>query len=162
MLSAASRREMIRRHWRDPHSSLERYYGLGTISGSAGGWDWFGHSGGLQGYITRTAVLPRQDLALSVLTNAIDGLAHCWLDGAIHILRAFARHGAPARALRDWSGRWWTLWSAIDLVPIGEQGAGRNAGAFQSVHGRPPAQARAHRPRRRLREPRRARAARDQ
>ncbi|HWM43564.1 MAG TPA: serine hydrolase domain-containing protein [Burkholderiales bacterium] len=121
VLSSASRREMIRRRWRDPHSSFERYYGLGIISGSAGdkmsGWDWFGHSGGLQGYITRTAVLPRQDLALAVFTNSIDGLAHWWLDGAIHILRAFARHGAPARGLRDWSGRWWTLWNAIDLVP---------------------------------------------
>ena len=121
VLSSASRREMIRRRWRDPHSSFERYYGLGIISGSAGdkmsGWDWFGHSGGLQGYITRTAVLPRQDLALAVFTNSIDGLAHWWLDGAIHILRAFARHGAPARRLLDWSGRWWTIWNAIDLVP---------------------------------------------
>ena len=117
VLSSASRREMIRRRWRDPHSSFERYYGLGIISGSLGGWDWFGHSGGLQGYITRTVVLPRQDLALAVFTNSIDGLAHLWLDGAIHILRAFARHGAPARRLRDWSGRWWTIWNAIDLVP---------------------------------------------
>ena len=121
VLLPASRRQMIRRRWRDPHSSLERYYGLGIISGSAAdkmsGWDWFGHSGGLQGYITRTVVLPRQDLALSVFTNSIDGLAHLWLDGAIHILRAFARHGAPARALRHWNGRWWTLWGTIDLVP---------------------------------------------
>ena len=117
VLSATSRREMIRRRWRDPHSSFERYYGLGIISGRLGDWDLFGHSGGLQGYITRTAVLPRQDLALAVFTNSIDGLAHLWLDGAIHILRAFARHGAPARRLRDWSGRWWTIWNAIDLVP---------------------------------------------
>ncbi|HZO01878.1 MAG TPA: serine hydrolase domain-containing protein [Burkholderiales bacterium] len=121
VLSAASRRQMIRRRWRDPHSSLERYYGLGIISGSLAGWDWFGHSGGLQGYITRTAVLPREDLALSVFTNSIDGLAHLWVDGAIHVLRTFARHGAPARALRDWSGRWWTLWGTIDLVPTADK-----------------------------------------
>jgi CubicO group peptidase (beta-lactamase class C family) len=117
VLSSASRREMIRRRWRDPHSSIERYYGLGIISGGLGGWDWFGHSGGLQGYITRTVMLPRQDLALAVFTNSLDGLAHFWLDGAIHVLRTFARHGAPARALRAWSGRWWTIWNAIDLVP---------------------------------------------
>ena len=79
---------MVRRQWRDPHSDLERYYGLGTISGTSDGWDWFGHSGGLQGYISRTCVLPAQDLAISVLTNAVDGFAHPWLDGIIHILQA--------------------------------------------------------------------------
>ena len=108
---------MLRRRWRDPHSSLERYYGLGLMSGRLAGWNWFGHSGGLQGYITRTVVLPAQELAVSVLTNCIDGLAHLWLDGTIHSLRTFARHGPPARTLRDWSGRWWTLWGAVDLVP---------------------------------------------
>lgn len=58
VLSVASRREMARRQWRNPHSSIEQYYGLGTIGGSLNGWDWFGHSGGLQGYISRTCVLP--------------------------------------------------------------------------------------------------------
>ena len=46
---------MIRRHWRDPHASVEGYYGLGIMSGTLGDWDWFGHSGGFQGYVTRTA-----------------------------------------------------------------------------------------------------------
>jgi CubicO group peptidase (beta-lactamase class C family) len=117
VLSVASRRQMIRRRWRDPHSSIERHYGLGIISGSVAGWDWFGHSGGLQGYITRTVVLPGQELTISVMTNSIDGLAHFWVDGAIHILRAFSRHGPPARRLRGWTGRWWSLWGAVDLVP---------------------------------------------
>jgi CubicO group peptidase (beta-lactamase class C family) len=121
VLSIASRREMGRRQWRDPHSSLERYYGLGIISGSFGGWDWFGHSGGLQGYITRTCVLPEQALALSVLTNAVDGQAHLWLEGAVQILRAFAENGAPSRKLGAWAGRWWTLWNPIDLVPMGNK-----------------------------------------
>jgi CubicO group peptidase (beta-lactamase class C family) len=44
ILSIASRREMIRRQWRNPGSSIEQYYGLGTVSGSIAGWDWFGHS----------------------------------------------------------------------------------------------------------------------
>jgi CubicO group peptidase (beta-lactamase class C family) len=118
VLSPESRREMIRRQWREPHSSLERYYGLGIISGSIGDWDWFGHSGGFQGYITRTATLLAQDLTVSVLTNSADGLAHPWLDGVVHILRCFARHGARTRKLADWSGRWWSLWGAVDLVPV--------------------------------------------
>jgi len=119
VISPASRREMIRRQWREPHSSLERYYGLGIISGPIGDWDWFGHAGGFQGFITRTATLPAAELTVSMLTNSADGLAHPWLDGVVHILRAFARHGAPPRKLADWSGRWWSLWGAVDLVPAG-------------------------------------------
>jgi CubicO group peptidase (beta-lactamase class C family) len=119
VLSVESRREMVRRQWRAPHSSIESYYGLGIISGSLGDWEWFGHSGGLQGYITRTCVLPDQELTVSVLTNAVDGLAHFWLDGAMHILRTFARNGAPVGKVSGWTGRWWSLWGAIDLVPMG-------------------------------------------
>jgi CubicO group peptidase (beta-lactamase class C family) len=120
VLSVASRREMTRRHWRNPHSNLEGYYGLGIISGVLEGWDWFGHSGGLQGYISRTAVLPRHELAITILTNATDGWAGYWLDGVMHILRTFATRGAPARRLRDWGGRWWSIWGAFDLVAMGD------------------------------------------
>ncbi|MBI1774489.1 MAG: beta-lactamase family protein [Proteobacteria bacterium] len=121
VLSPASRREMIRRQWRLPHSALERYYGLGIISGTTGEWDWFGHAGGFQGYITRTSTIPEQDLTVSVLTNAADGRAHPWQDGIVHILRHFAKHGAPARRLVGWTGRWWSLWGTFDLLPVGER-----------------------------------------
>ena len=121
MLSAASRREMTRPQWRDPYSSLERSYGLGIITGALEGWEWFGHSGGFQGYITRTAAVPSQDLAISVLTNAVDGMAHAWLDGALHILRRFQAAGHPTAAAADWSGRWWSVWGAQDLVPMGDK-----------------------------------------
>ncbi|HTZ37256.1 MAG TPA: serine hydrolase domain-containing protein [Stellaceae bacterium] len=119
VLSPASRREMIRRQWRDPQHSVERYYGLGIRSGTVHGWDWFGHSGGFQGFITRTAVLPEHGLCASILTNAADGLANEWIDALIHIMATFARHGAPAPRLADWSGRWWSLGGAFDLVPMG-------------------------------------------
>jgi D-alanyl-D-alanine carboxypeptidase len=118
ILSPLSRREMSRRLWPDEESTLGRHYGLGTISGGDGDWSWFGHSGGFQGFITRTAVLPRQDLTISVLTNAIDGLAHPWLDGILHILKRFSEDGAPSGAARDWTGRWWTIWACGDLVPV--------------------------------------------
>jgi len=121
ILSVSSRHEMVRRQWRNQHSSLERYYGFGTISGNLNGWDWFGHSGGLQGYITRTCVVPQHDLTVVVLTNAIDGWAGPWVDGVLHILHAFDRHGAPSRTVSDWAGRWWGLWGAVDLVPMGDR-----------------------------------------
>ncbi|MEA2820351.1 MAG: hypothetical protein QOJ86_2355 [Bradyrhizobium sp.] len=118
VLSAASRREMTRRHWR-PISSVESYYGLGISIGNAAGWDWFGHGGGLQGYISQTRVIPACEMTICVLTNATDGWAGFWADGAMRILRSFETHGAPKRRVRDWTGRWWSSWGAFDLVPMG-------------------------------------------
>jgi hypothetical protein len=37
----------------------------------------------------------------------------------IQILASFAKRGAPTNEVHDWTGRWWTLWGAIDLVPMG-------------------------------------------
>src|SRR5262252_3509965 len=120
VLSAGSRREMTRRHWRNPHSTIERYYGLGVMSGNTEGWEWFGHGGGLQGYISFTCVVPERELTVCILTNASDGWAGFWAEGALHILRRFATRGAPSEKLRDWAGRWWNLWGAADLVPVGD------------------------------------------
>jgi CubicO group peptidase (beta-lactamase class C family) len=130
VLSASSRREMTRQHRRNPHASLEGYYGLGIMSGTTAGWDWFGHSGGLQGYISRTCVIPRCEVTIAILTNATDGWAGFWLDGAMQILRAFASRGAPKRRVRDWTGRWWTPWGAFDLVPMGNLVVVGNPHAF--------------------------------
>ena len=116
LLSPLSRREMTRRLWPDDEGSLGRHYGLGTISAGEGAWAHVGHSGGFQGVVTRTATFPRQGLTVSVLTNAIDGLAHAWFDGIIHILRSFETHGAASDQTRDWYGRFWTIWGAADLV----------------------------------------------
>ena len=121
VLSVASRREMTRRHWRIEQNAEEAHYGLGLVSGQTAGWDWFGHGGGFQGYISRTVVLPACEVAVTVLTNGIDGWAPAWANGVMHILRAFKTHGAPSRRVRDWAGRWWTLWGAIDLVAMGNR-----------------------------------------
>jgi CubicO group peptidase (beta-lactamase class C family) len=119
VLSVASRREMIRAQWRTPQFDLVRHYGLGIASGKVGDWDTFGHGGSFQGFITVTMVMPERGLVLAVLTNSSDGLAGPWATGIIHILRGFARHGSPAPRLRDWTGRWWGLWGALDLLPMG-------------------------------------------
>jgi D-alanyl-D-alanine carboxypeptidase len=112
---------MTRRQWGDPNSTFETYYGFGIASGTLDGCDWFGHGGRLQGYISRTAVSPEQDLSISILTNAIDGCAPPWVGGVLRILRRFASEGALLATVSDWTGRWWTLWGAADLVPLGEK-----------------------------------------
>ena len=121
VLSVSSRREMTRRHWRNAHTTAEEYYGLGIISGAIKGWDWFGHSGSLPGYISRTAVVPEQDLTITVLTNNSNGWAGPWVDGAIHILHEFSRCGPPTRRVRDWTGRWWGLGGPDDFIPLGDK-----------------------------------------
>jgi D-alanyl-D-alanine carboxypeptidase len=121
VLRPQTRREMSRRHWRDEAVSHERHYGLGVIAGPPGDWAWFGHSGSFQGFLSRTIVVPDQDLAITVLTNSIDGPAHALVDGILHILRTFEARGAPSPATEGWTGRWWTLWGAVDLVPTGER-----------------------------------------
>lgn len=118
-LSPESRREMTRRHWRVSHYSVPSWYGLGIMSGSVAGWDWYGHGGAFQGFLSRTAMLPGSGIAFSVLTNAIDGPATVLMEGVLHILRAFARLGPPSRRVRNWRGRFWSIWRAVDLVPMG-------------------------------------------
>ena len=118
VLSVTSRRELTRPQWREPHASVERWYGLGTMSGRLGAWDWFGHTGGFPGTLTRTACVPSQGLVISALTNAADGPSQAWVDGVMHILQAFEKHGAPSRLSSPWTGRWWSLWGAVDLLPV--------------------------------------------
>ncbi len=124
ILSSASRRDMVHARWHEPDASLNRWYGLGLITSNpaAGGQShWFGHSGAFPGTVSRTAVLPAFRLTLSIITNAADGMANAWLDGAISILRAFRHGGAPSAKCAHWHGRWWSPWAAYDLVPMHDQ-----------------------------------------
>jgi D-alanyl-D-alanine carboxypeptidase len=121
LLSETSRREMTHAQWPDPWSGLKQAYGLGTISSDCDGWEVVGHSGGFMGYVSRTAVAPAHDLAVSCLANANDGAAHGWLEGTFAILRRFKEDGAPSAALADWRGRWWSAWAPTDLVPVGDK-----------------------------------------
>ncbi|KQP22910.1 serine hydrolase [Pseudorhodoferax sp. Leaf267] len=118
VLSPASRREMLRRHWAVPHSSAPGWYGLGVMQGGHQGWDWVGHTGGFQGFVSRSLALPAQQLSISVLCNSIDGFSWQWMDGLVQILQTFERHGAPTAATRAWDGRFWSPWGPTDLVPM--------------------------------------------
>jgi CubicO group peptidase (beta-lactamase class C family) len=121
VLSTASRREMTRRQWTVPRRADPRWYGLGTFHGSVNGHDWLGHWGSFPGFITRTSNIPDWNVTISILTNAIDGPANQWGDGAIGILHTFSERGAPNGQVAGWRGRWWTIWLPIDFVPVGDR-----------------------------------------
>lgn len=58
---------------------------------------------------------------VSVLVNGADGTAWPWLDGGLHVLRAFVARGAAAGGVLGWVGRWWSTGTATDLLPMGEK-----------------------------------------
>jgi CubicO group peptidase (beta-lactamase class C family) len=120
ILSATSRREQTRRHWRDRHASIERHYGYGTMVSAPGPFAAFGHGGSWQGTLSRTLHVPEHGLTVSVLTNAVDGPAQPWCEGILHICRTMLeRAAAPDATTSAWTGRYWSLWLPVDLVPIG-------------------------------------------
>jgi D-alanyl-D-alanine carboxypeptidase len=134
ILSAESRREMVRRRWQDTGSAESSHYGLGMMSGGQGKKEWFGHSGGFQGVVSRTAHFPATGITLSALCNANDGMAWPWLDGVYSILSTFRENGAPSLRVRDWGGRWWSHWGEYDLVPVGDKVLGISPAATTPMH----------------------------
>jgi D-alanyl-D-alanine carboxypeptidase len=120
-LSAKSRRGMTTARLEIPGLPHGRRYGLGIAHGRVGKTEWFGHSGGFPGYLTRTCVIPSVDVTFSILSNSIDGMAPVWADGIIDVFATFARRGAPTGSARRWTGRWWNAWGVNDLVPVGDR-----------------------------------------
>ncbi|MEO7641376.1 MAG: serine hydrolase domain-containing protein, partial [Ramlibacter sp.] len=120
ILSPASRRDMMQRRWRDNINLLETYYGYGTMVSGPGPKEWAGHTGSLQGFVSRTARFTATGFTVTALSNAQDGMTWAWVDGIASILAAFQQHGAPGKREAQWSGRWWSLWGAVDLVPMGK------------------------------------------
>ncbi len=118
VLSSTSRREMTRTLWTENNGNGELQYGLGLMSGRAGRWDWFGHGGAFQSCFSNTLVFRDRGLAVTVLSNAMDGMAKPWSEGIASILQVFENGGAPGARTRDWCGRWWALWGTVDLVPM--------------------------------------------
>jgi len=121
LLSQSSRREMTRRHWRIPDMMAERHYGLGLMHGGDGDWAWFGHGGAFPGCLSHTSVVPAHGLAISIIVNAVDVAPIVLVDGVISILRACALNGAATTTTARWSGRFWSIWGAVDLLPVGDR-----------------------------------------
>ncbi len=99
-------------------------YGLGFQVTEVDGRRLVGHSGGYPGHITRTLFDPEARLAVSVLTNAVDGPANPYANAAIRLLHLAARP-APAGPQLDVAaadrlcGRYAGLWGVMDVVRLG-------------------------------------------
>lgn len=120
-----------RRQMQHPMSTIERpgstgHYGLGTQIADIDGRRVVGHSGGFPGHITRTWIDPTDRLAVSVLTNAIDGPADPLATGIVKLVGlAAADAPAPDEGTRQevradgFTGRYESLWGTVDVVRLG-------------------------------------------
>jgi CubicO group peptidase (beta-lactamase class C family) len=121
-------------------------YGLGLAGRNLHGRSWYGHGGGWPGHITRTLWEPELGIAVSSLTNAIDGPAEELTVGVIELLMTAldrpseplrpaggspeAMFGAATRApsakagsvdLDRFTGRFTSPWTMLDIVRLGDR-----------------------------------------
>ncbi len=141
LISDRSKNEMQRPVWtgQDPDAPQDGY-GYGTTVRYYGGHRMVGHAGGYPGHITRTMWDPNEGLAISVLTNAVDGPAEELAAGILKILDK-ARDVSPKLPLSSglvnsaeipppaapdkeidlgsFSGRFAALWGVTDVFVLG-------------------------------------------
>ena len=132
LLSDASKRLQQREHWKsDAAEPSSPHYGLGMVIQSVDGHRIVGHSGGYPGHITNSFFDPAAGLAVSVMTNAVDGPAGELSTGILRLIDAAlaqkpALSLAPAAAKPDidsarFTGRFANLWGVLDVVQLGER-----------------------------------------
>ncbi|MGB0112253.1 MAG: serine hydrolase domain-containing protein [Ilumatobacteraceae bacterium] len=123
LLTEASKRQMQRVEWNV--EGVDGSYGLGFAIDTIGKRRVFGHGGGYPGHITRTFFDPVDRLAVSALTNAIDGPALGWATAAFKLIDLAGRGDAgdaepDASIAHDrFCGRFSTLWGVYDVVSLG-------------------------------------------
>ncbi|CAA9568474.1 MAG: Beta-lactamase class C-like and penicillin binding proteins (PBPs) superfamily [uncultured Thermomicrobiales bacterium] len=141
LISDRSKNEMQRPVWtgQSPEAPQDGY-GYGTSIRHYDGHRMVGHAGGYPGHITRTMWDPNEGLAISVLTNAVDGPAEELAAGVLKILdkardvppalpldsglvnsAAIPPPAAPEKEidLATFSGRFAAFWGVTDVFVLG-------------------------------------------
>lgn len=121
LLGDASKRRMQQPLWESSEGGSR--YGLGLGISKLGERALVGHSGGFPGFASMTLVDPKANIAVSVLTNAVDGPAGQMAQGAFHLLNLAGKPAppdAPPRAqLKRFTGRYAELFSVADVALLG-------------------------------------------
>ena len=120
LLTDKSKREMQHPLWQISDDDWPRY-GLGLQIAKTGDRRLFGHGGGYPGHITRSLVDASAGIAVSVLTNAIDGPAQQLAEGFFRLLDLAGSKDRPGDAadLSRFTGRYANLWGVSDIVQLG-------------------------------------------
>ncbi len=124
LLTDRSKRRMQRTEW-VVEGTGGTAYGLGFAVDEIGGRRVLGHGGGYPGHITRTYFDPVDRLAVSALTNAIDGPALEMAAATVKLVDLANKADADPAAsggrvdLSGFEGRFATLWGVYDIVALG-------------------------------------------
>jgi hypothetical protein len=120
LLTDASKRQMQHPLWNVGTDEWPKY-GLGLQIAKVGDRELFGHGGGYPGHITRSLVDGKAGIAVSVLTNAIDGPAQQLAEGAFKLLDLAQSKERPEQSadLSRFTGRYAGLWGVTDIVQLG-------------------------------------------
>jgi CubicO group peptidase (beta-lactamase class C family) len=128
LLSPATQRLMQHPDWEI--AGTDDTYGLGLGISAVGPRRLVGHGGAFPGYISNTLFDPAAQLAVSVLTNAIDGPASSLARGLVRLVDlaasgspdpAVGPGGAPPERLDRYCGRFAGLWGVVDVVRLGDR-----------------------------------------
>lgn len=121
----------------DPAGAEKSAYGWGLAVETVGGRRMIGHGGGYPGHITRSLSDPTTGLAVSVLTNAVDGPAGSLATGMIDLIDDAGRHPVRTSATRaaGWLGRYRNTWTVIDLGMVGGRLLGLRPTAQEPLDG---------------------------
>ncbi|TCN37163.1 CubicO group peptidase (beta-lactamase class C family) [Kribbella orskensis] len=119
LLTDASKRQMQHPLWKTGEEDGPRY-GLGLQVSKVGKREVFGHGGGYPGHITRSLVDGERRIAVSVLTNAIDGPAAQLAEAVLKLVDlAESEDRGEAAGLARFTGRYANLWSVSDIALLG-------------------------------------------
>ena len=123
LITDASKRKLQRTEWT---IGREGEYGLGFDIAKVGDRRVLGHGGGYPGHITNTKFDPVDKIAVSVFTNAIDGLAGLYSMGFIRLVELALKPadeptGGADLNLDRFCGRFANLWGVMDVVRLGDR-----------------------------------------
>lgn len=121
LLSDDAKRLMQRTEWQVDDSG-DQGYGLGLSVTKLGERRLVGHGGGYPGHATFTLFDPVDRLAVSVLTNAIDGPARTLATAFVRLVElAHEDHGTDPGPvdLARFRGRFANLWGVHDVADLG-------------------------------------------
>jgi CubicO group peptidase (beta-lactamase class C family) len=117
LLTDASKRLMQHEEWKVVGG--DNSYGLGLSIEEVGDRRVVGHGGGYPGHSTRTMLDPEARLAVSVLTNAIDGPAQELAAGIVKLINLIDPAKPELPDVGRFCGRFANLWSVLDITAIG-------------------------------------------
>jgi CubicO group peptidase (beta-lactamase class C family) len=123
LLTDDSKRQMQRTQW-EVEGTAGTEYGLGLAISTIGKRRVLGHGGGYPGHITRTYFDPVDKLAVSVLTNAIDGPALTLATAGVRLIDLALDGDGATDAVTSidvcaFEGRFASLWGSFDIVALG-------------------------------------------